>query len=72
MLNLGAGLSTFVGPALVGIFISTVGAFGVIWIFSGLYLLSAILMKFIAVPQELLDQSAKMQLTQKISKMREL
>ncbi|APC11551.1 MULTISPECIES: MFS transporter [Providencia] len=63
VLNLGAGLSTFVGPALVGIFISSVGALGVIWIFSGLYLFSAILMKFITVPQELLEQSAKMQLT---------
>ncbi|GAA3333499.1 hypothetical protein GCM10020331_097770 [Ectobacillus funiculus] len=33
ILNLGAGLSAFVGPALVGLFIGSIGAGGVIWIF---------------------------------------
>ncbi|HIB1519956.1 TPA: MFS transporter [Salmonella enterica subsp. enterica serovar Muenchen] len=50
ILNLGAGLSTFVGPAVVGLFIGSLGASGVIWIFVGLYLLSAVLMKFVTVP----------------------
>ncbi|HAF1609754.1 TPA: MFS transporter [Salmonella enterica] len=50
ILNLGAGLSTFVGPAVVGLFIGSLGASGVIWIFVGLYLFSAVLMKFVTIP----------------------
>lgn len=52
ILNLGAGLSVFVGPAIVGIFIGLVGSEGVVWILAGLYLLSAILTKFITLPNE--------------------
>lgn len=52
ILNLGAGLSTFVGPAVVGLFIGSLGSAGVIWIFTGLYLFSGILMKFVTLPQE--------------------
>ncbi|MCM3717751.1 MFS transporter [Fictibacillus phosphorivorans] len=51
ILNLGAGLSTFVGPAIVGAFIGGVGAVGVIWIYTGLYLVSAFLMKFVTLPK---------------------
>jgi polyol permease family len=50
ILNLGAGLAVFAGPAIVGIFIGVAGAEGVIWILAGLYLLSAILTKFITLP----------------------
>jgi polyol permease family len=50
VLNLGAGLSVFVGPAIVGIFIGSVGNTGVVWILAGLYLVSAILTKFISLP----------------------
>ncbi|MFK8259995.1 MFS transporter [Erwinia sp. AnSW2-5] len=50
ILNLGAGLSTFVGPAIVGVFIGSLGADGVIWIYTGLYLLAALLMKFVTLP----------------------
>ena len=50
ILNLGAGLSTFVGPAVVGLFIGPFGAAGVIWIYTGLYLLAAVLMKFVTLP----------------------
>lgn len=50
VLNLGAGLAVFVGPAIVGIFIGSVGNEGVVWILSGLYLVSAILTKFISLP----------------------
>lgn len=50
ILNLGAGLPVFVGPAIVGIFIGLVGDEGVIWILSGLYLISAVLTKFITLP----------------------
>lgn len=52
VLNLGAGLSTFVGPALVGIFIGAVGTVGILWIYSGLYVVSAILMIFVTLPKE--------------------
>ena len=50
ILNLGAGLPVFVGPAIVGIFIGMVGDEGVIWILAGLYFISALLTKFITLP----------------------
>jgi MFS family permease len=50
ILNLGAGLPVFLGPAIVGIFIGLVGNEGVVWILAGLYFLSAILTKFITLP----------------------
>lgn len=50
ILNLGAGLSTFIGPAVVGLFIGSIGATGVIWIYTGLYLVAALLMKFVTLP----------------------
>ena len=52
ILNLGAGLSTFVGPAVVGLFIGTVGTVGILWIYSGLYVVSAILMVFVTLPKK--------------------
>lgn len=52
ILNLGAGLAVFAGPAIVGLFIGIAGAEGVIWILAGLYLLSAVLTRFITLPQE--------------------
>jgi MFS family permease len=51
ILNLGAGLSTFVGPAVVGLFIGSLGSSGVIWIFTGLYLFSGVLMKYVTLPK---------------------
>ncbi|HBE42536.1 MAG TPA: MFS transporter [Bacteroidales bacterium] len=51
ILNLGAGLSVFAGPAIVGLFIGLVGNEGVVWILAGLYLVSAILTKFITLPE---------------------
>jgi polyol permease family len=50
VLNLGAGLAVFVGPAIVGIFIGSLGNEGVVWILAGLYVLSAILTRFITLP----------------------
>ncbi len=44
MLNLGAGASTWVGPAIVGLFLPSLGVGGVMWIFSVLYMTSAALM----------------------------
>lgn len=50
VLNLGAGLAVFVGPAIVGIFIGSIGNEGVVWILAGLYVVSAILTTFINLP----------------------
>ncbi|MGD9556654.1 MAG: MFS transporter [Mangrovibacterium sp.] len=50
VLNLGAGLSVFAGPALVGLFYGVAGSEGVIWILAGLYLVSAFLASFITLP----------------------
>lgn len=52
MLNLGAGASVWVGPAIVGLFLPVVGVAGVMWIFAGLYLLSAVLAMFLTLPEE--------------------
>jgi len=49
VLNLGAGLPVFVGPAIVGIFFQYIGSQGVIWILAGLYFVGAILTKFITL-----------------------
>jgi polyol permease family len=51
VLNLGAGLSAFLGPAIVGVFIGTVGTGGVMWIFAILYFISAFITKFLTLPQ---------------------
>lgn len=50
ILNLGAGLPVFVGPAIVGLFIGSLGNTGVIWILAILYFISAFLTKFITLP----------------------
>jgi len=50
ILNLGAGLPVFVGPALVGLFFTLVGEEGLIWILAVLYFLSAVLTRFITLP----------------------
>ncbi|HTW81033.1 MAG TPA: MFS transporter [Terracidiphilus sp.] len=41
IMNLGSGMSTFIGPALAGIFLPLLGVSGVIWIFACLYLIAA-------------------------------
>jgi FMN phosphatase YigB (HAD superfamily)/MFS family permease len=51
MLNLGAGASVWLGPAIVGCFLSISGVRGVIWIFAALYALSAILALFLTAPE---------------------
>lgn len=53
ILNLGAGLPVFLGPAIVGIFIGLVGDEGVVWILAGLYLISAVLTKYITLPDNM-------------------
>lgn len=50
-LNLGAGASTFLGPALVGLFLGPLGVQGVMWIFAALYLASAVMTLFLTLPE---------------------
>lgn len=50
ILNLGAGLPVFVGPAIVGLFIGLIGNEGIIWLLAILYFVSAFLTKFITLP----------------------
>jgi polyol permease family/HAD superfamily hydrolase (TIGR01549 family) len=52
MLNLGAGASALLGPAIVAAFVGPLGAEGVMWIFAGLYALSAVLALFLTLPEE--------------------
>ena len=55
ILNLGAGLAVFAGPAIVRLFIGSMGNEGVIWILAGLYFLSAILTRFITLPSQVTE-----------------
>jgi polyol permease family len=41
IMNLGSGMSTFIGPAVAGLFLPLLGVSGVIWIFAFMYLISA-------------------------------
>ncbi len=43
LLSLGAGAGVWVGPALVGLLLGPLGVRGVMWVFAGLYLISALL-----------------------------
>ncbi|MBE9912427.1 MFS transporter [Paenibacillus donghaensis] len=52
VLNLGAGLSSFVGPALVGILFGFIGSTGLVWTITGIYIVGAILTKFLTVKDE--------------------
>ncbi|MER6051173.1 MFS transporter [Streptomyces sp. NPDC001793] len=51
-LNLGAGASTFVGPAVVAAFVGPLGVEGVVWIFAGMYAVSCALTLFLKLPDE--------------------
>ena len=52
ILNLGAGASAWVGPAIVGVFLPLWGAVGVMWIFAVLYAVSAVLTAFMKVAED--------------------
>jgi len=62
ILNLGAGLPVFVGPALVGLLIGSIGSEGVIWVLAGLYLVSAVLTKFITIPEDLKEPQTEVKI----------
>jgi len=53
ILNLGAGLGTFLAPAIAGIIYPSFGAKGVLFIYAGCYILSAILTPMLKTPEEL-------------------
>ncbi|MFJ7754646.1 MFS transporter [Peribacillus muralis] len=59
VLNLGAGLPVFIGPALVGVLYQPMGASGLIWILAILYFISALLTVFIQLPAEEEDEVRK-------------
>jgi MFS family permease len=50
VLNLGAGLAVFIGPAIVGLFIGVIGGTGVVWVLSALYIVGAFLTKYVRLP----------------------
>lgn len=50
LLNLGAGASNWVGPAIVYLFLERIGVGGVMWIYAVLYLLSAVLTLLLRLP----------------------
>jgi polyol permease family len=52
ILNLGAGASAWVGPAIVGVFQPRVGVAGVMWIFAILYVISAVLTMMMKVDEK--------------------
>ncbi len=52
MLNLGAGASVWVGPALVGLFLPRIGVAGMMWLFAALHLISGVLTSFLRLPAE--------------------
>jgi polyol permease family len=52
LLNLGAGASVWVGPAIVTLFLVPLGVAGVMWIYAVLYLVSAVLTMFLTLPPE--------------------
>ncbi|ADU72816.1 MFS transporter [Pantoea sp. At-9b] len=58
VLNLGAGLGAFIAPAITALFYTSLGAGGVLGIYAGLYILSAVLTPFLKTPDELGAQVA--------------
>lgn len=55
LLNLGAGASVWVGPAIVTLFLPVAGVVGVMWIYAILYLLSAVLTLFLTLPDDVTE-----------------
>lgn len=52
ILNLGAGASAWVGPAIAGVFLPVCGVGGVMWIYAVLYFVSAALTWTMKVPED--------------------
>jgi predicted MFS family arabinose efflux permease len=52
VLNLGAGLATFIGPLLVKLLKEPIGYTGIVWVIAVLYIVSSILTYYIAKPSK--------------------
>ena len=52
ILNFGAGASAWVGPAVVGLVLPSLGVAGVMWVFAILYAISAVLTVFMKVQED--------------------
>ncbi len=52
IMNLGSGMSTWIGPAIAGLFLPRLGVSGVIWIFAAMYLLAAAISYTLRLPGE--------------------
>jgi predicted MFS family arabinose efflux permease len=52
VLNLGAGAAVFVGPLIVAIFLAPLGGAGVTIIFSALYVLAGIAVRWLTIPEQ--------------------
>jgi len=50
IMNLGSGMSTWIGPAIAGIFLPLMGVSGVIWIFAFLYVAAAMISYTLRIP----------------------
>ena len=52
VLNLGAGLATFIGPLLVKLLEKPIGYTGIVWVIAALYIVSSVLTYYIAKPSK--------------------
>jgi MFS family permease len=50
IMNLGSGLSTFIGPAIAGIFLPIMGVSGVMWLFALMYIVAAAISYTLRLP----------------------
>jgi polyol permease family len=50
IMNLGSGMSTWIGPAIAGVFLPLLGVSGVIWIFAFMYLTAAVISYTLRIP----------------------
>ena len=50
IMNLGSGMSTFIGPAIAGVFLPLLGVSGVIWIFAFMYVAAAVISYMLRIP----------------------
>ena len=52
LLSLGAGMSVWVGPAIVGLLLRPIGVVGVMWVFAGMYFVSGVLALTLTLPED--------------------
>ncbi len=59
VLNLGAGLPTFLGPLIVGLLIGFIGTVGVVWVLAGIYFFGAFLTNYLVIDSKELEDNKK-------------